>query len=118
VDANLVCGSWPFCWNNSPFSFMDYNFHQWIQMGHRLLAALLLIWTIAFFIKVMKQYRENRIMFWGWLITVILIVSQVVFGALIIFTLLNLWIALFHALFITVYFGSISYFTLLSYRSA
>src|SRR5699024_8390491 len=78
VDANLVCGSWPFCWNNSPFSFMDYNFHQWIQMGHRLLAALLLIWTIAFFIKVMKQYRENRIMFWGWLITVSLIVSQVV----------------------------------------
>lgn len=118
VNANLVCGSWPFCSNSSPFAFADYNFHQWVQMGHRLLAGILLIWTIGLFIKVIKNYRSNRIMYWGWIATLFLIVSQVVFGALIIFTQLNLWVALLHALFITCYFGNLSYFVLLSLRSA
>ncbi|HLR72338.1 MAG TPA: heme A synthase [Pseudogracilibacillus sp.] len=118
VNANLVCGSWPFCSNSSPFAFADYNFHQWVQMGHRLLAGILLIWTISLFIKVIKNYRSNRIMYWGWIATLFLIVSQVVFGALIIFTQLNLWVALLHALFITCYFGNLSYFVLLSLRSA
>src|SRR5699024_6347619 len=66
VNANLVCGSWPFCNNNTPFAFVDYNFHQWVQMGHRLLAGILFIWTILFFIKVFKNYRQNRVMYWGW----------------------------------------------------
>src|SRR5699024_9236212 len=65
INANLVCKSWPFCDNAAPFAFADYNFHQWVQMGHRLLAGILFIWTIAFFIKVMKNYRNNRIMYWG-----------------------------------------------------
>lgn len=117
VDANLVCGSWPFCWNNAPFSFLDYNFHQWVQMGHRFLAGILFIWTVIFFVKVIKHYRNNRVMYVGWTVSLSLIVLQVAFGALIIFTHLNLWISLFHALFITLYFGNISYYTLLSYRS-
>src|SRR5690625_1252177 len=61
VNANLVCGSWPFCTNSAPFAFNDYNFYQWIQMGHRLLAGILFIWTILFFIKVYKQYSQSQI---------------------------------------------------------
>ena len=118
VKANLVCVSWPFCSNSAPFALGEFNFHQWVQMGHRFLAGLLLLWTISFFIKVYKQYRGNRIMYWGWITTLTLIIAQVIFGALIIFTQLNLWIALLHALFITCYFGNLSYFMLLSYRSA
>lgn len=118
VNANLVCGSWPFCNNSAPFAFAEYNFSQWIQMGHRLIAGILFIWTISFFIKVLRNYRNNRIMYWGWVSTLFLIISQVGFGALIIFTQLNLWVALLHAFFITCYFGNLSYFILLSYRSA
>src|SRR5699024_10727908 len=118
INANLVCGSWPFCNNAAPFAFADYNFYQWVQMGHRLLAGLLFIWTVMFFIKVLKNYRNNRVMFYGWLITLVLILLQVVFGAFIIFTGLNVWIALFHAFFITCYFGMLSYFMMLSNRSA
>ena len=118
VDANLVCGSWPFCNNSNPFAFSDYSFYQWIQMGHRLLAGILLVWTILFFVNIIKNYRHNRVMFWGWLTTTILIIMQVIFGALIIFTSLNLWIAIFHAFFITCFFGNLSYFILLSNRSA
>jgi len=118
VNANLVCSSWPFCNNSSPFAFSEYTFHQWVQMGHRLLAGILLIWTVLFFIHVLKNYRHNWVMFWGWLTTLILIIMQVLFGALIIFTSLNLWVAILHAFFITCYFGNLSYFILLSNRSA
>lgn len=118
TNANLVCSDWPFCNNSSPFAFADYDFYQWIQMGHRLAAALLFVWTLLFFIKVYQNYRSNRLMFWGWTITFGLIALQVIFGALIIFTVLNLGIALLHALVITCYFGMLSYFILLSTRSA
>jgi cytochrome c oxidase assembly protein subunit 15 len=118
TNANLVCRDWPFCNNNDPFAFGSYDFYQWIQMGHRLAAGLLFIWTIVFFIKVYKNYRQNRVMFWSWVVTLALITSQVLFGALIIFTLLNLGIALLHALVITCYFAMLSYFILLSSRSA
>src|SRR5699024_11469104 len=80
-----------------------YSFLQWIQMGHRLLAGILFIWTIIFLVKVLKNYRNNRVMYWGWVTTSILITMQVLFGALIIFTGLNLWIAILHAFFITCY---------------
>lgn len=117
VNANLVCGSWPFCNNSAPFAFHEYNFHQWVQMGHRFVAGILFIWTISFLIKVIRQYKDNRVMYWGWWIATALITSQVLFGALIIFSKLNIWIALLHALFITLYFGVLSYFVLLSERS-
>src|SRR5699024_5909140 len=118
VDANLVCPDWPFCFNDSPLSFSGYNFLQWVQMGHRLFAALLFIWTIVYFIKVIKNYRNKSIMLWGWIATLGLITMQVSLGALIIFTKVNLGITLLHALFISIYFGMISYFVFLSYRSA
>lgn len=118
VNANLVCDDWPFCNNAAPFAFADFNFHQWVQMGHRLAAGILFIWTIAFFIKILRHYRHNKVMVWGWTITLSLISLQVVFGALVIFTQINLGIALMHALLITCYFGMLSYFILLSSRSA
>lgn len=118
ADANLVCGDWPFCSNAQPFAFFDYTFTQWIQMGHRLFAAILLIWTLYFFVIVFKNYRSNFVMYWGWVCTSLLIISQIVLGALIIFTLLNLAVSLFHALVITCYFGILTYFVLLSSRSA
>src|SRR5690625_7280729 len=87
-------------------------------MGHRVAAGILFIWTIMFFVKVIKHYRNSNVMYYGWMITVGLLTFQVIFGALVIFTLLNLGIALLHALFITCYFGMLSYFILLSTRSA
>lgn len=118
VEANLVCPDWPFCTNSAPFDFASYNFHQWVQMGHRLAAGILFIWVTVFFIKMLRNYSNSRVMKWGWTVTFLLIFLQVVFGALIILSMLNLAIALFHALFITCFFGMLSYFILLSSRSA
>lgn len=116
--ANLVCGNWPFCSNNKPLDFSHYNELQWIQMGHRLIAGLLFLWTLTFFIRIIKDYKTHKVMRWGWIITFSLIALQVIFGALIIFTSLNLIIALFHAFFISCYFAMLSYYVLLSTRSA
>lgn len=118
VNANLVCGDWPFCSNTEPLGFSSYSFEQWVQMGHRLAAGLLFIWTFILFIRIVREYRHSKIMVWGWITTFSLISLQVIFGALIIFTLLNLAVALMHALVITCYFGMLSYFILLSSRSA
>ncbi|WP_163970780.1 COX15/CtaA family protein [Oceanobacillus halotolerans] len=118
TEANLVCGDWPFCTNTSPFTFSNFSLEQWIQMGHRLAAGILFLWTIIFFIKVAKHYRHNRIMYWGWVISLSLITLQVFFGAMIIITLLNLGIALLHALVISCYFAMLTYFVLLATRSA
>lgn len=118
TKANLVCGSWPFCNNDAPFAFADYNFLQWIQMSHRLFAGLLCIWTILFFIKVFKNYRTQHVMFTGWTIILTLILLQVFSGAMIIITNLNLAIALLHALIISCYFSLLCYFIMLATRSA
>lgn len=118
AEASLVCGDWPFCTNTSPFQFTEFRMDQWIHMGHRLAAGFLFIWTIILFIKMVKNYRKNRIMVWGWSVTLGLICLQVLFGALIIFTMLNLGIALMHAFVISCYFAMLSYFILLSNRSA
>ncbi|GGA83661.1 COX15/CtaA family protein [Ornithinibacillus halotolerans] len=118
VNANLVCGDWPFCTNSTPLDVSYFTFEQWVQMGHRLFAGLLFIWTLILFIRILKDYRHSKVMVWGWITTFSLIAFQVIFGALIIFTLLNLAVALMHALVITCYFGMLSYFILLSSRSA
>ncbi|MDY0408072.1 heme A synthase [Virgibacillus soli] len=117
ADANLVCKDWPFCNNSAPFAILDYRFDQWIQMGHRLFAGILFIWTISFCIRLIKQYKSNQVVFWGSVTLLSLISLQVFFGALIIFTMLNLFVALLHALVITCYFGVLCYFILLASRS-
>ncbi|MEN2766574.1 COX15/CtaA family protein [Ornithinibacillus xuwenensis] len=118
ANANLACGDWPFCTNTTPFNFSTFRFEQWVQMGHRLAAGILFLWTLTLFIRIMKDYRHSKVMIGGWIVTFSLILLQVFFGAMIIFTMLNLGIALLHALVITCYFGMLSYFILLSTRSA
>lgn len=117
TKANLVCGDWPFCHNAKPFGFGDYSFLQWIQMGHRFAALILFVWTLSLFLRLRKEYIEHRVMTGGWAITFSIILLQVISGALVIFTELNLFIALLHALILTCFFGMLSYYLLLSSRS-
>jgi heme a synthase len=116
IDSSLACPNWPFCVNAAPFT-LDNNLGQWVQMGHRLLAGLAFIWTWILFFKIRKDYPSKKVMIKGWGIQTFFITIQVILGALIIFTKLNLIIALLHALVITLYFGLLCYFLLLSYRS-
>lgn len=86
-------------------------------MGHRFAAGLLFLWILWATIYAMKRYKHQPIMYWGWLIALILVSCQVATGALVVFTGLNLYVALAHAFFISCLFGVLSYFVLLATRS-
>jgi len=115
IGASLACPDWPVCtYNNIGF---PTQIHEWVQMGHRALAGVLFIWVLYLFIRIYKHYKHEKVLYRGWMIALGLVSIQVTSGAVIIFSRLNLFISLAHALFIACLFGVFSYFILLSSRS-
>jgi heme a synthase len=115
TESSLVCRDWPLCINDAPA--LPGNIYEWVQMGHRLAAGIIFIWIAYITYLAFKNYRHQKVLYWGWIIAFTLVSLQVMSGAFIIFTRLNLFIALLHALFITCLFGVLSYFLLLQSRS-
>src|SRR5699024_11174373 len=100
--CKLVIDSLQFYYWSIPWFFLFFSsrLDVWVQMGHRFAAGLLLVWTVVFFVRMTKRYRNSRVMMWSVTTLLLLIILQVFFGAMIIFTMLNLGIALMHALVI------------------
>lgn len=115
VNASLVCRDWPLCINGA-FT-LPGNMYEWVQMGHRAAAGLIFIWIGYITYLAIKYYKDQKVIYWGWIISFILVSLQVAAGALVVLTRLNLFIALGHAFFISCLFGVLSYFILLSSRS-
>ncbi|WP_075981056.1 COX15/CtaA family protein [Bacillus massilinigeriensis] len=115
VKASLVCRDWPLCVNSAPS--LPVNLHEWVQMGHRLAAGIIFFWILYIMILSIKHYKHQKVIYWGWIFAFILVSLQVIAGALIVYSRLNLYIALAHAFFISCLFGVLSYFFLLATRS-
>jgi cytochrome c oxidase assembly protein subunit 15 len=115
MKASLVCLDWPLCSNEN--LSLPSDIYQWVQMGHRAAAGIIFIWICYIFYLAVRHYKEQKVLYWGWMIAFILVSLQVIAGAFIIFSMLNLYIALLHAFFITCLFGILSYFLLLYSRS-
>ncbi len=115
TDSGLVCSDWPLCRNGS-FE-LPRNLYEWVQMGHRTAAALIFIWLAVILIHVIRHYKNQRVIYWGWTIAFILVTLQVLTGMTVVLTKLNLFIALLHSLFITLLFGLLTYMILLVFRS-
>ncbi|WP_010282777.1 COX15/CtaA family protein [Bacillus timonensis] len=115
VGASLACPDWPVCTYNN--IGLPTQMHEWVQMGHRALAGGLFIWVLLLAIQIIKHYKHEKVLYHGWMIALGLVSVQVISGAVIIFSEVNLFIALAHALFIACLFGVFSYFILLSSRS-
>jgi heme a synthase len=115
TKSSLVCLDWPLCKNESPAFPSDM--WEWVQMGHRAAAGFIFLWIAYVLFIVIRHYKHQKVLFWGWLISFILVSLQVIAGAFIIFSRLSLYIALLHAFFITCLFGMLSYFLLLYSRS-
>ena len=116
TEASLVCLDWPFCNNETPFSLPN-GLHQTVQMGHRLAVILIFIWVTYIMLHAFKHYKNQRVIFWGWIIAFFILLAQVSTGMLIILTRLNLLISLLHSLFISCLFGLFCYMILLVSRS-
>jgi heme a synthase len=115
TESSLVCRDWPLCINDAPA--LPGNLYEWVQMGHRAAAGVIFIWIAYILYLAIRHYRQQKVVYWGWVTAFILVSLQVLSGALVIFTRLNLFIALMHALFITCLFGVLSYLLLLLSRS-
>jgi len=115
LEASMICPSWPLC---TPGNFsLPTNIYEWVQMGHRALAGIIFLWILYVMVLAIRHYQHQPIMYYGWIISFILVSLQVMAGALVIFTQLNIFIALLHALFVSLLFGVFSYFVLLVTRS-
>lgn len=114
TGSELACLAWPHC---QPERFMPINFFEWVQMSHRLAAGILIIWLIIIVIHVFKHYSNSRVLVYGWGTIGALILLQGLTGAVMIFTQVNLIIALLHALFITLTFGLLCYYIMLITRA-
>lgn len=115
TESSLICNDWPLC-NNDQFA-LPSNLYEWVQMGHRAAAGLIFIWILIIAIHVMRNYKDQRSIYWGWIISLILVSCQVITGMLVVLTKLNLYIALLHSLFISLLFGLLCYMILLLSRS-
>lgn len=115
TESSMICGSWPLC-QSGGFIFPQ-NMYEWIQMGHRAAAGLLFLWILYTMILAIKYYKDKPILYYGWIIAFWLVSLQVISGAVVVFSNLNLVIALLHALFISILFGLLSYFVFLMMRS-
>lgn len=115
TKSSLVCRDWPLCLNDAPG--LPQNMYEWVQMGHRFAAGVIFFWIAYILYLAIKHYRYQKVIYWGWIVSFVLVTLQVIAGAMIIFSRLNLYIALLHAFFITCLFGMLSYFLLLYSRS-
>ncbi|RIW27470.1 heme A synthase [Bacillus salacetis] len=115
TDSSLICRDWPLCLNDSPA--WPSNMYEWIQMGHRFAAGLIFFWIAYAAYLAVRNYKDQRVIYWGWIIALILVTLQAATGALTVFTRLNLYVALTHALIISCLFGLLCYFNLIASRS-
>ncbi|MCR8849231.1 heme A synthase [Rossellomorea sp. SC111] len=115
TESSLVCKDWPLCVNSSPS--LPTNLYEWIQMGHRAAAGFIFLWIAYITYIAIKEHKHQKVIYWGWIIAFTLVCLQVMSGALVVFTRLNLSIALMHALIISCLFGLLCYFNLLASRS-
>ena len=113
TKSSLAYGAWPVPFDDS----VPHNVHDWVQFAHRGMAFITFMWIMFTFIHAVKNYADNRTIRYGYTAAFILVILQVVTGALSVITNVNLFIALLHALFITYLFGMIAYFILLMLRT-
>ncbi|MGE7621968.1 COX15/CtaA family protein [Viridibacillus sp. NPDC096237] len=115
TKASLICPDWPLC-NNKEIG-LPTNFYEWVQMGHRFAAGLIFVWILIIAIHAIKHYKEQRVLYWGWIIALIIVSLQVLAGMAVVLSRLNITLALLHSLLITLLFGLLCYMILLLSRS-
>ncbi|OON43829.1 heme A synthase, partial [Klebsiella pneumoniae] len=112
--ASLACPDFPLCSKNRP---MPTQLHEWVQMGHRLAAMLIFVWILYAMILAIRHYKQQPVVYWGWIISFILVTLQAIVGILVVFTNASLAMALLHSLFISCLFAVLCYLVMLGTRS-
>jgi cytochrome c oxidase assembly protein subunit 15 len=115
TESSLICSDWPLCRNDQ--FVLPNNMYEWVQMGHRTAAGLIVIWLGYIAWHAFKHYRDQKAIYYGWLTAFIIVLLQATTGMLAVLTKLNLTVALLHSLLISMLFGLLCYMVLLVSRS-
>lgn len=115
VGASLACPTWPTCTRNG--LGLPTQMHEWIQMGHRAAAGLIVVWILYVAILAFRKYKHQPVIYKGWMVCAVLVLLQATTGALVVFTKLNIFITLLHSLIISCLFGVLSYLLMLVTRN-
>ncbi|MGE6631258.1 COX15/CtaA family protein [Bacillus sp. NPDC077027] len=113
TKSSLACSVFPLC---SKDGGVPTYFNQWVQMSHRAAAILLLVWIFIATYHAIKYYKDQKQLYYGWVISAILITLQAVSGIMSVYSHLQLGYALAHSFFISGLFGILCYFCLLIAR--
>lgn len=109
LGATYACVGWPICEQNV------WTFESYVQMGHRVMAGLLVLYTLYVFYLARKEM--NRLIERGMMASLFFILLQVGTGAWIVLGGHATYVPLLHAFLITCYFGILSYLSYHAYRS-
>ncbi|MBM7621733.1 cytochrome c oxidase assembly protein subunit 15 [Bacillus tianshenii] len=115
VGASLACPTWPTCTRNG--IGLPTQMHEWIQMGHRAAAGLIVVWILYVAILAFRKYKHQPVIYKAWMVCAVLVLLQATTGALVVFTKLNIFVSLLHALIISCLFGVLSYLLMLVTRN-
>ncbi|WP_369810605.1 COX15/CtaA family protein [Guptibacillus hwajinpoensis] len=114
TGASMACDNVPFCTDGQLFAFSG---PQGIQMLHRTAAVLIFVWLLYILIIGMKELKNEVTMRRGIILAFTFVCLQALSGILVVVSNLNLFLALFHGLFISGLFTVLLYLVMLSLRS-
>ena len=103
--SSLACDIWPLC-SNDGLSIFQYN--KFIHISHRVLAIISAI-SIYFVVKFYRDTRQYKLIYILLNILVAVIVLQILIGATVIFTELNMYIAMLHQSLAVILFMMLSF---------
>ncbi|PER90953.1 COX15/CtaA family protein [Bacillus cereus] len=112
--ASLSCPDFPFCSKNR---WIPVQYHEWVQMGHRIAAIILACWILYATILAIRQYKDQAVLYCVWITCSIMVTLQGIVGILVIYTEMNLYMSLLHSFFISCLFALLCYLVMLSFRS-
>ncbi|MDQ0337524.1 cytochrome c oxidase assembly protein subunit 15 [Caldalkalibacillus uzonensis] len=116
TGSSMGCQGWPLC--NGQLIPADLSGQTGVQYLHRVAAFGLLLAFSWFMYLVRRNWRHNRLLFNSTVAMFWLLVAQIVTGAIVIFSGLDLYATILHAFFITLMFGFLTYVVLYVFRRA
>ncbi len=109
LGATYACVGWPICEQEV------WTFESYVQMGHRVMAGLLVLYTL--YVLYLARKEMNRLIERGMMASLFFILLKVGTGAWIVLGGHATYVPLLHAFLITCYFGILSYLSYHAYRS-
>ncbi|WP_270181745.1 COX15/CtaA family protein [Alkalihalobacillus sp. CinArs1] len=115
TGSSMACANVPFCNDGQLLAFSG---QPGIQMLHRTAAMLIFVWILYIMIIGLKEMKNEKTMRRGLILSFVFVCLQALSGILVVVTKLNLFLALFHGLFISGLFTVLLYLVMLSLRGA